>query len=325
MLRRFDVPRAGTEQPDPSRALVGAPSSAIGRILCADSDVTPGGAAIEDPGYPLSKPKGPSLGGVLRRALFFGLVGGVVGSGIALGLDALDVVDVTGRTGAGILGLTMAGALALAVVLTRLVDRFDPETIYVGQEGIERVTSRRGALERVTVVYGDVARMTRGGLRLVRPSERVHSRVDKLVFVGEDGEDLLAIESSTWEGRPSSPRAQLVQCAADAYHARRLALAEARLRDHGSVEFAMERLGQTIVVTRDTLEIRATATEGTPSGIVPAQRLAISDIAEMTLAAGVLELVPRSPPRAPIPLGLAAITDGEVFVGLMRARGVAIA
>ena len=317
-LRPFDVPRALTQRPDPGRALVGTPSSFVGQVIYAESDVSPDGKPVADPGED-PKPAGASLGDLAMYAFLSALPGVLSGFGLWLvleqGMVRMDPLP--------LVFLTTAVAVGGAIVFARWFHRFMPETLYIGERGIELVRDVRGTLTRRGVAYADVVAARRISVRRIPQNTALTPfLVESLVFVGHEGRRLFELDGATREGNPSNAATHAVQRASEVYETQRLANVEARLQSGGAVTFPIyggptplfaSASDAAIVVSGDRLEIRrGNATESH----------ALSDLSKLALMSGYLEIVLRVPAGAPLQFLLHEIGDGQVLIAVLGARGI---
>ncbi len=177
-VRPFDLPLPpGTRSLVPL-GLVESPSPAIGPVLFATSSIDPTGYSV------LEDDLRVSVFGRAAFASFLGLLAGVfVGVPLAFGIGALlnlvlpSSVMQTLPVAPFLLPALLPAAIAFRMTFRRTGRGKQTGTcVYVGAEGVEKITYEKGQTSRLTIRYDAVTSVARNDLRMIwKNSGSIHN------------------------------------------------------------------------------------------------------------------------------------------------------
>jgi hypothetical protein len=308
-LRSADVPLPGARSGG-THALIDHPSDAIGKVLCASSDVDVDGRPLAH-----ALPEGGPIG----RAILAAFLGGGLGLCAGAALVALDVVGLLGLVASTVLATAFFGWLSWS--RSRRTAGPKGTCVYVGTDGAEQVTLLAGQLTRTLVRYGDVPHTRRATYKMMSASGHHDHNVDTIGFLDASLRPVLEITGTVPPAGAPSLTVLLV---------RELAAAAAAVRAPAMAERLARGEPLTFPVLRDE-QFHGNYAVGPYSIRWHHDRLAIalprrapfelptSAIRDVTLRDGQLELAPLDPRSAGVSVALAHVADGHVLHALLGA------
>lgn len=314
-VRPFDLPVPRGARSAAHLGLVGAPSPAIGAIVCASSTIDRNGMSVA----PDDAPAG--LGGRIAFSLFIGVLGGAF-LGLPLMLLVANVApSLMQIAGTAVAAILVLGSAALAFWLS--FSRYGKGTregrvVYAGADGIEAIDYKKGDIERTSVLYaGDL--LVQGEHKSVTINGVYSHDLEDIRFRDTKGNHLLTVVGLYTNSVGPNLEALLVREAIALTTQRRLARAKAMLERGEPVTFAILELNghredltsKQLVMRGDDLELHDTAKS--PSLLQRFKRA--STVARLNQ--GHIEIVPNDAGLAGVTFKRSLVSDADVLLRLL--------